>query len=81
MVIVGIWTVVMTVYTSWLCAQKGSSNYAGSDTCRNIGYFRTISNIFIDYFYALLPIYMLWNIQMSTKLKISVLLLLGLGAL
>ncbi|KAI1249215.1 hypothetical protein MGN70_008826 [Eutypa lata] len=80
MFIVGVWTVVMTLYTSWLCAQKGTSNYAGSDTCRNIGYFRTISNIFIDYFYALLPIYMLWNIQMSTKLKITVLLLLGLGA-
>ncbi|KAK7754374.1 hypothetical protein SLS62_003667 [Diatrype stigma] len=80
MAIVGVWTVVMTLYTSWLCAAKGSSNYAGSDTCRNIGYFRTISNIFIDYFYALLPVYILWNIQMSLKLKLTVLLLLGLGA-
>ena len=81
MVIVGIWTVIMTLFTSWLCATKGSSNYAGSDTCRSIGYFRTISNIFIDYFYALLPVYMLWNIQMSRRLKVTVLLLLGLGVL
>ena len=81
MVIVGIWTVIMTLFTSWLCAAKGTSNYAGSDTCRAIGYFRTISNIFIDYFYALLPVYILWNVQMSPRLKVTVLLLLGLGVL
>ncbi|RYO90886.1 hypothetical protein DL766_009987 [Monosporascus sp. MC13-8B] len=79
MLLVGIWTVVMTVYTSWLCAKQGSSNYAGSRTCKNVGHFRTISNIFIDYFYALLPVYMLWNVQMSIRLKITVCLLLGLG--
>ncbi|RYP71820.1 hypothetical protein DL770_008058 [Monosporascus sp. CRB-9-2] len=79
MLLVGIWTVVMTVYTSWLCAKQGSSNYAGSETCKTVGHFRTISNIFIDYFYALLPVYMLWNVQMSIRLKITVCLLLGLG--
>ncbi|RYO75347.1 hypothetical protein DL764_010517 [Monosporascus ibericus] len=79
MLLVGIWTVVMTVYTSWLCAMQGSSNYAGSETCKNVGRFRTISNIFIDYFYALLPVYMLWNVEMSTRLKITVCVLLGLG--
>ncbi|KAK8069633.1 hypothetical protein PG994_006249 [Apiospora phragmitis] len=80
MVVVAIWTVVMTLYSSWLCATKGSSNYAGSTTCSNVGYFRTSTNILIDYFYAFLPIYMLWDVQMSLKMKASVLLLLGLGA-
>ncbi|KAK7931349.1 hypothetical protein PG985_002061 [Apiospora marii] len=80
MVVVAVWTVVMTLYSSWFCATKGSSNYAGSATCSNVGYFRTSTNIIIDYFYAFLPIYMLWDVQMSFKMKASVLLLLGLGA-
>lgn len=81
MLIVIAWTVVMTIYASWLCASGGSSNYAGSKTCAYIGYFRTISNIVIDYFYALLPIYILWDVQLNLKIKLGVLLLLGLGAL
>lgn len=81
MVIVVAWTIVMTLYASWLCASGGSSNYAGSQTCAYVGYFRTSTNIIIDYFYALLPVYILWNVQMNLKLKLSVLLLLGLGAL
>ncbi|KAI0593718.1 integral membrane protein [Biscogniauxia sp. FL1348] len=73
------WTVVTTLYASWLCAQGGSSNYAGSATCSRVGYFRTISNIFIDYFYALLPILMLRKVQMKIRLKALVIFLLGLG--
>ncbi|KAL7621182.1 hypothetical protein AAE478_008499 [Parahypoxylon ruwenzoriense] len=80
MVVVTVWTIVMTLFASWPCAQSGSSNWAGSRTCTQVGYFRTITNIFIDYFYALLPIIMLRNVRMSTRLKVSVLLLLGLGA-
>lgn len=81
MVVVIAWTIVMTLYASWLCATSGSSNYAGSKTCMYVGYFRTSTNIIIDYFYALLPVYILWNVQMNLKLKLSALLLLGLGAL
>ncbi|KAI1212779.1 uncharacterized protein F4807DRAFT_457577 [Annulohypoxylon truncatum] len=80
MAIVTIWTIVMTIFASWPCAQSGSSNWAGSKACTQVGYFRTITNIFIDYFYALLPIYILRKARMNTKLKISVILLLGLGA-
>lgn len=80
MVVVTIWTIVMTLFASWPCAQSGSSNWAGSKACTQVGYFRTISNIFIDYFYALLPIYILRKTKMSTRLKVTVMLLLGLGA-
>ncbi|KAI1101520.1 integral membrane protein [Jackrogersella minutella] len=80
MVVVTIWTIVMTIFASWPCAQSGSSNWAGSKACTQIGYFRTITNVFIDYFYALLPIYILQDVHMNTRLKISVMLLLGLGA-
>jgi hypothetical protein len=81
MVVVGIWTVITVVFASWLCATTGTSNWAGSATCTRVGYFRTISNIFIDYFYALLPIYILRGSQMKTRLKLIAIFLLGLGIL
>lgn len=80
-VIVFIWTVVTTIFSSWLCASSGASDYVGSHTCTVVGYFRMISNIFIDYFFAFFPILMLWNARMSFRIKLSVCLLLGLGML
>ncbi|KAI1141048.1 hypothetical protein F5Y05DRAFT_376240 [Hypoxylon sp. FL0543] len=79
MAVVTIWTILMTLFASWPCAQSGVSNWAGNKACTEVGYFRTITNIFIDYFYALLPIYMLRKVHMNTRLKLSVMLLLGLG--
>jgi len=81
MVVVGVWTIITVIYASWLCATSGSSNWAGSETCSRVGYFRTISNIFIDYFYALIPIYILRGTKMKRKLKLIALFLLGLGIL
>ncbi|EFY93670.1 hypothetical protein J3458_015594 [Metarhizium acridum] len=77
--VVVVWTTVMTIYSSHLCAKAGTSNYAGSKTCNIVGYFRTTTNIVIDYFYALLPVYILWNVKMRLVLKLSVVFLLGLG--
>ncbi|KHO01889.1 uncharacterized protein MAM_00890 [Metarhizium album ARSEF 1941] len=77
--VVVVWTTVMTIYSSYLCAKAGTSNYAGSKTCNFVGYFRTSTNIIIDYFYALLPVYILWNVKMRPILKLSVVFLLGLG--
>ncbi|KAI1430136.1 hypothetical protein F5Y12DRAFT_709145 [Xylaria sp. FL1777] len=79
MVIVGIWTIITIVFASGICATGGSSNWAGSQKCTDVGYFRTISNIFIDYFYALLPVYILRGSQLQTKLKLIAIFLLGLG--
>ncbi|KAI1351450.1 hypothetical protein F5Y01DRAFT_283186 [Xylaria sp. FL0043] len=79
MVVVGIWTIITVVFASGICATGGSSNWAGSQKCTDVGYFRTISNIFIDYFYALLPVYILRGSQMQRKLKIVAIFLLGLG--
>ncbi|KAI1755138.1 hypothetical protein F4782DRAFT_435393 [Xylaria castorea] len=79
MVVVGIWTVITVVFASGICATGGSSNWAGSEKCTEVAYFRTISNIFIDYFYALLPVYILRGSQMKTRLKLIAIFLLGLG--
>ncbi|GAW12222.1 hypothetical protein ANO14919_015830 [Xylariales sp. No.14919] len=78
-VIVGIWTIITVVFASGICVTGGSSNWAGSVRCTQVAYFRTISNIFIDYFYALLPIYILRSSKMKTRLKLIAIFLLGLG--
>ena len=79
--VVGVWTVITVVFASGICAKGGSSNWAGSQRCTDVSYFRTISNVVIDYFYALLPIYILRGSQLQTKLKYTVIFLLGLGIL
>ena len=38
-------------------------------------------DIFYSFVFALIPIPMLWNVQMTVQAKISVLLILGLGVL
>ncbi|KAI0969931.1 hypothetical protein F4678DRAFT_141476 [Xylaria arbuscula] len=78
-VIVGIWTIITVVFASGICATGGSSNWAGSQKCTDVGYFRTVSNIFIDYFYALLPVWILRGSQLQPKLKLVAIFLLGLG--
>ncbi|POS81016.1 hypothetical protein DHEL01_v200589 [Diaporthe helianthi] len=73
------WTFTTTLFSSWLCLSNGSTSYVSSSTCTTMGLFRTISNIFIDYFYALLPIPIVRNAKMNTQTKVSVCILLGLG--
>lgn len=81
MIVVSIWSIVTILFSSWLCAFSGASDYVGSQTCTVVGYFRMISNIFIDYFFAFFPIVMLWHAKMSFRMKLSVCVLLGLGML
>lgn len=79
MAVVLAWTFTTTLFASWLCLSDGSASYASSATCTSMGLFRTISNIFIDYFYALLPIPIVRRAKMNTQTKVSVCILLGLG--
>ncbi|KAF1955477.1 hypothetical protein CC80DRAFT_549159 [Byssothecium circinans] len=46
---------------------------------QNVYYFCTSVNIFTDWATALMPIAILWNIQMNRNTKISVAVILGLG--
>lgn len=81
MAVVIVWTFVTTLFSSWLCISNGTTSYVSNSTCTAVGLFRTISNIFIDYFYALLPIFIVKSAKMNLQMKISVCILLGLGML
>ena len=79
--VVIVWTFATTLFSSWLCVTHGATSYLSNSTCTVVGLFRTISNILIDYFYALLPILIVRKAKMNTQMKISVCILLGLGLL
>lgn len=81
MAVVIVWTFTTTLFSSWLCITNGTTSYLSSSTCTAVGLFRTISNVFIDYFYALLPIFIVKRAKMNTQMKVSVCILLGLGFL
>ncbi|CAN8101567.1 unnamed protein product [Discula destructiva] len=78
-VVMVIWTFITTIFAMDLCASTGAASYTGDVACSDIGYFRMISNIFIDYFFALFPIPMLWAATLSRRMKVIVCCLLGLG--
>lgn len=52
-----------------------------SQTLADIYYATTAINIATDWFCALLPIPLLWNVQLNRNAKLSVGVILGLGAL
>lgn len=76
-----LWTFITTLFAMDLCATTGAASYTGTHSCTGIGYFRMVSNVFVDYFFALYPIPMLWNATLSQRMKIIVCSLLSLGIL
>jgi hypothetical protein len=48
---------------------------------QNVYYFCSSVNIFTDWATALMPLGLLWNVQMNRNTKISVAVILGLGIL
>jgi hypothetical protein len=47
----------------------------------NVGYAFSAMDILFDWMFALLPVPMLWDIKMSLQIKLSLILVLGLGVL
>lgn len=50
-------------------------------TMVDIGYFMSAAIIFTDWACAILPVVMLWGLQMRWRVKLSVIIVLALGVL
>ncbi|KAK2614253.1 hypothetical protein N8I77_001099 [Diaporthe amygdali] len=75
-----IWTIVTTLVLSLGCMRQ--SPYIINDkVCENTFYSQEASYVIYDVFHVLLPIYILWNVQISRALKVSVVCLFGVGLL
>ncbi|KAI1252813.1 hypothetical protein MGN70_005019 [Eutypa lata] len=84
-VILTIWSIASTLLLALQCRPLSVAWGVGTGTCLSGA---TISNnalsisamdIASSWFYAIVPIWMLWGIQLSTRTKLSIIFLLGLG--
>ncbi|KUI71670.1 hypothetical protein VM1G_07091 [Cytospora mali] len=85
MILLTVWTAVSVLTIALQCRPLAAAWGEGTGTCvsgetiSNTGYSFSSMDIATSWFYALLPIYLLKNVQLSTKLKVSVIIILGLG--
>jgi hypothetical protein len=74
------------IFHCWPVAYAWDTSIKGgkcnpAQTLADIYYATTAVNIATDWFCALLPVPLLWNVQLNRNAKISVGVILGLGAL
>lgn len=75
-----IWNVITTLVLSLGCMRQ-SPYVINNKVCENTFYSQESSYVIYDIFHVLLPIYILWNVQISRALKVSVVCLFSVGLL
>jgi hypothetical protein len=88
-VIVAIWSTPIFFYTIFQCTPVQAQwdytildkHCVSSESFVAAAYSISVMSILTDWLYALLPIPMIWSIQMSIQKKVTVAFLLGLGIL
>lgn len=76
--IIGIANVCHPITTLWGETTTGKCD---SKLNSSLGFFFSAVSILTDWTLAVVPGLLLWNIQMKPRIKLSVILMLGLGAL
>ncbi|KAM0413856.1 hypothetical protein ACHAPD_007098 [Fusarium lateritium] len=86
MVIVTLWRLVVALIFGLQCRPLSVAWGVGEGKCLSTSVLGTTvlalsgMDVTISWFYALLPVYMLYKTQLRLKLKIMIMVLLGLGA-
>jgi hypothetical protein len=57
----------------------GTGTRINAEVIANFGYAFSAIDIFFDWLFALLPVLMLWRVQMTMRIKISIFCILGMG--
>lgn len=89
MTIIAIWSAVLFFWDLFQCTpvqaqwdyRIPNSRCVTSDQVVSAAYALSVMTIVTDWLYALLPIPMVWNVEMSKQAKATVVVLLGLGIL
>ncbi|TVY27410.1 hypothetical protein LHYA1_G004176 [Lachnellula hyalina] len=87
MIILSLWTIISFFIVLFQCypVSYAWDQTSGKGTCKdaivvvNAAYAFSAMDILFDWGFALLPLPMLWDIKMSLQVKMSLLLILGLG--
>ncbi|CAK7218036.1 hypothetical protein SEUCBS140593_003407 [Sporothrix eucalyptigena] len=81
-----VFTIVVTLIFALQCRPLSVAWGVGTGTCINTNVIGqaalalSIEDVLTSWFMALLPVYMLWQTNIPTKVKVSVMVLLGMGA-
>lgn len=75
-----VWNIITTLVLSLGCMRQ-SPYVINNKVCENTFYSQESSYVIYDIFHVLLPIYILWNVQISKALKVSVVCLFSVGLL
>lgn len=75
---VGVLTACRPVSANW---EPGTGVCASTDVITNLSYLVSASSIVTDWACAILPIFILWKTQMEMRTKVSVGMVLTLGAM
>ncbi|CAH0043746.1 unnamed protein product [Clonostachys solani] len=84
-VIMAIWTTVTSVMVGLQCRPLSLAWGVGEGTCMtaktlgNVGYAISSMDIASSFLYAVIPVFLLRGVQLSPKMKASVIFLLGMG--
>lgn len=90
-VVVGIWSIVLFFWNLFQChpltAQwdytildnDPTASCVSAQEIVNAAYALSAMSVISDWFYALIPVPMVWNVKMTKQAKITVILVLGLG--
>jgi len=85
LVILTVWTTVTTFIVAFQCVPLSVAWGVGQGTClpaavlANTGYSISAMDIASSFLYAALPVYLLRGVQLSARVKASIIVLLGLG--
>ncbi|KAI1412485.1 hypothetical protein F5Y13DRAFT_162794 [Hypoxylon sp. FL1857] len=85
MVVLTIWTIITTLIVAFQCTPLSLAWGEGTGTClpayvlANTGYSISAMDIASSFLYAGLPVLLLKGVQLSVRMKTSVIILLGLG--
>jgi len=67
------------VSAQWNFAQKATAKCFSINTFTAIGLYNSTVNIITDVLFAVLPVPMVWNLQVNKRTKVTLTLILGLG--
>ncbi|ROW01203.1 hypothetical protein VSDG_02712 [Cytospora chrysosperma] len=79
-IICSMWTIVATLVLSLGCTDLSLYTFSNS-VCRNTKYSQEASYVIFDLFHVVLPIVILWRVQISRAQKLGIVCLFGVGLL
>lgn len=80
MIICSLWTIVVTLIIGLGCSSNSPMTLS-VNVCQASNYAQEISYVLFDVLHVIIPIVILWNVQISKTMKWNIVALFGVGLL